>query len=385
MFKKYGALGAIHALLAVVLGAFAAHGLQDRMTEHHTHNAVAAVENGIDRQHHAVVQDLLPSNTSRRVANVNGAAPVWQRAASASMARPSGAPLFREKQHPWATTAPNSTALAPENRDGFHVVVEELVDGRDTFQRVAAVEEDARVARQRARIGQDTQIATGTAERASCRAWASAPSSESATASKPASSFGERGMRKRSRTLASMGLSPPGVPGGRGRARRALPRRRRARARARARQGERERADAAEEVGDALGLARRRRPTSRTVSGFRFGRGLHEGPRRRLDAGAPMTSAGRARSTMVSPSTQMRAMPWVCREARQLGGGPCVEARRRCRRRSHRGQRAWQYREADFSARKLGRDRAQPASRDTMAGCNTGHSSSANSAWLRRR
>jgi uncharacterized membrane protein YgdD (TMEM256/DUF423 family) len=32
MFKKYGALGAIHALLAVVLGAFAAHGLQDRIT-----------------------------------------------------------------------------------------------------------------------------------------------------------------------------------------------------------------------------------------------------------------------------------------------------------------------------------------------------------------
>ncbi|MBM7565379.1 DUF423 domain-containing protein [Paenibacillus sacheonensis] len=33
MFNKYGAYGAIHALLAVVLGAFAAHGLKDKLTE----------------------------------------------------------------------------------------------------------------------------------------------------------------------------------------------------------------------------------------------------------------------------------------------------------------------------------------------------------------
>lgn len=33
MFNKYGAYGAIHALLAVALGAFAAHGLKDRLTE----------------------------------------------------------------------------------------------------------------------------------------------------------------------------------------------------------------------------------------------------------------------------------------------------------------------------------------------------------------
>lgn len=32
MFNKYGAYGAIHALLAVVLGAFAAHALKDRLT-----------------------------------------------------------------------------------------------------------------------------------------------------------------------------------------------------------------------------------------------------------------------------------------------------------------------------------------------------------------
>ncbi|SEO21678.1 DUF423 domain-containing protein [Paenibacillus sp. OV219] len=32
MFNKYGAYGAIHALVAVVLGAFAAHGLKDRLT-----------------------------------------------------------------------------------------------------------------------------------------------------------------------------------------------------------------------------------------------------------------------------------------------------------------------------------------------------------------
>jgi uncharacterized membrane protein YgdD (TMEM256/DUF423 family) len=33
MFSKYGALGAIHALLAVMLGAFAAHGLKARLSE----------------------------------------------------------------------------------------------------------------------------------------------------------------------------------------------------------------------------------------------------------------------------------------------------------------------------------------------------------------
>ncbi|WP_274655324.1 DUF423 domain-containing protein [Paenibacillus humicola] len=33
MFAKYGAFGAIHALLAVLLGAFAAHGLKERLSE----------------------------------------------------------------------------------------------------------------------------------------------------------------------------------------------------------------------------------------------------------------------------------------------------------------------------------------------------------------
>jgi uncharacterized membrane protein YgdD (TMEM256/DUF423 family) len=32
MFRKYGALGAVHALLAVVLGAFAAHGLKNTIS-----------------------------------------------------------------------------------------------------------------------------------------------------------------------------------------------------------------------------------------------------------------------------------------------------------------------------------------------------------------
>jgi uncharacterized membrane protein YgdD (TMEM256/DUF423 family) len=33
MFRKYGAIGAVHALLAVVLGAFAAHGLKETISE----------------------------------------------------------------------------------------------------------------------------------------------------------------------------------------------------------------------------------------------------------------------------------------------------------------------------------------------------------------
>ncbi|MBP3962164.1 MULTISPECIES: DUF423 domain-containing protein [Paenibacillus] len=33
MFNKYGAYGAIHALIAVVLGAFGAHALKDRLTD----------------------------------------------------------------------------------------------------------------------------------------------------------------------------------------------------------------------------------------------------------------------------------------------------------------------------------------------------------------
>lgn len=33
MFNRYGAYGAIHAALAVMLGAFGAHGLKDKLTE----------------------------------------------------------------------------------------------------------------------------------------------------------------------------------------------------------------------------------------------------------------------------------------------------------------------------------------------------------------
>ncbi|BBH21532.1 DUF423 domain-containing protein [Paenibacillus baekrokdamisoli] len=43
MFKKYGAIGALHALLAVVLGAFAAHGLKERLSA----DMLAVFETGV--------------------------------------------------------------------------------------------------------------------------------------------------------------------------------------------------------------------------------------------------------------------------------------------------------------------------------------------------
>ena len=168
--------------------------------------------------------------------------------------------------------------------DSLDVVREQkLVDWLDIFQRVAAVDEDARIAGERAGL-QDTATTVPTLQRASCLAWSSAPerAGSNTTASKPSSSRADIGMRKRSRTLASMGLRPCAwraaacsaaidasscVDGQHAGA---------------SRQGKREGAQAAEEVRNAFCLGCCRQHQAHHLV-FRRLHGLHERLRRRGD------------------------------------------------------------------------------------------------------
>ncbi len=76
--------------------------------------------------------------------------------------------------------------------------------------RVAAVDQDARIARQRRRVARDRRDRCRPARRASDAACAAAPArgGSNTTASKRSSSFADSGSRKRSRTLASIGFKP---------------------------------------------------------------------------------------------------------------------------------------------------------------------------------
>ncbi len=126
-----------------------------------------------------------------------------------------------------------------------------------------------------------------------------------------------------------------------------------------ARQRQREGADAAEQVGDALGLAGGGDHQPHHL-GLRFRRHLHEGPRRRLDAGA---SDDERRPRTLDDGLAVNGNAGdavVCREAGQLAGDPGAEARPAAVRSHIETDGRDQHGETNFAPGEQGRNRAQP-------------------------
>ncbi len=159
---------------------------------------------------------------------------------------------------------------------------------------------------------QETATTVGTFERASCSACACAPerAGSKTTASMPTSSLAASGMRKRSRTLVSMGFRPWA-------SRAAADERRECigigvdrQHAGTTRQRKREGAEAAEEVGDALGRPDRcRQHEAHHVAPPRHRHRLYERTWRRVNVDAGEGKDRLPSDNRMSPSTVRRAKP----------------------------------------------------------------------------